>query len=370
MRLIDDQNAVAYLREIGWIAVDGQVGVSALPGGVSNQVLYVEIREGEDFVLKQARPQLRVPDPWYCSVERIWREVNVLRICQDLLAARGDGDGTAEPRAITQKPLSVVVPRVLHEDHENFAFAMTAAPRTHRVWKLDLLDGRVDAEVARACGRLLGCLHASSWLDENLAQRLEDRAIFDELRLDPYYRTVARNCPEAAAPIERLIDSVWSHRRSLVHADFSPKNLLVYAGGLMMVDFETGHYGDPAFDLGFFLSHLVLKAIYHRATATGDEPLLALTDHFWESYRRQVLPRTGVVEFTALVGRAALNFAGCTWARIDGKSAVDYLRDEAMREAARSIARAVFDAQPSDWAGVLTICRQNLSALPGGEEPR
>jgi hypothetical protein len=212
-------------------------------------------------------------------------------------------------------------------------------------------------------------LHASSWLDEGLARRLEDRTVFDELRLDPYYRTVARNCPEAVDPIERLIDSVWSHRRCLVHADFSPKNLLVYAGGMMMVDFETGHYGDPAFDLGFFLSHLVLKAIYHCGTTTGAEPLLALTDQFWESYRREVQPRAGVKGFTELLTRAPLNFAGCTWARIDGKSTVDYLRDESMRNAARSIARSVFDAQPSEWAGVLSICRRHLSELPSGEDP-
>ncbi len=69
-----------------------------------------------------------------------------------------------------------------------------------------------------------------------------------------------------------------------MHADFSPKNLLVYDGGrgLMMVDFETGHYGDPAFDLGFFLSHLVLKAFYH---APRHEPLLELTEQFWIAYR-------------------------------------------------------------------------------------
>ena len=47
------------------------------------------------------------------------------------------------------------------------------------------------------------------------------------------------------APLERRIDrhqdSLDRHPRSLVHADFSPKNLLVSAEGLMMVDFETGH---------------------------------------------------------------------------------------------------------------------------------
>ena len=47
--------------------------------------------------------------------------------------------------------------------------------------------------------------------------------------------------------------------------DFSPKNILVHAGGLILLDFECAHAGDPAFDLGFFLSHLVLKAIHTSA---------------------------------------------------------------------------------------------------------
>ena len=49
--------------------------------------------------------------------------------------------------------------------------------------------------------------------------------------------------------------------RTLVLGDFSPKNILVHAGGLVLLDFECAHAGDPAFDLGFFLTHLVLKEI-------------------------------------------------------------------------------------------------------------
>jgi 5-methylthioribose kinase len=52
--------------------------------------------------------------------------------------------------------------------------------------------------------------------------------------------------------------------RTFVHADFSPKNILVHRQGLTVVDFETAHAGDPAFDIGFFLSHLSLKAFRSR----------------------------------------------------------------------------------------------------------
>ena len=49
----------------------------------------------------------------------------------------------------------------------------------------------------------------------------------------------------------------------------------------MLIDFEVGHYGDPAFDFGFFLSHLALKACYH---APRDGPFFDLIDSFWSGY--------------------------------------------------------------------------------------
>src|SRR5262249_24165712 len=143
-------------------------------------------------------------------------------------------------------------PRILFEDRPNYLFAMTAATRPHIVWKEQLLAERIDPRIAAACGRLLATLHGRTWADAELERRLGDRAMFDELRVDPYYRALAACRPQAAEPVAALIASLAAHPCSLVHADFSPKNLLVCPDGLLLVDFETGHYGDPAFDLGFF----------------------------------------------------------------------------------------------------------------------
>src|SRR5487761_1093893 len=278
MHLLDETNAEPYLRQQGWVTRDERVVVRRLTGGVANEVLYGSRtdRAKRDSVLKQARPQLRTPEPWFSSIERIWREVEVLRICQRLLLAE------TRPEATVSGELMAATPRVLHEDRDNYVFAMSAAPPDHRVWKADLLGGRVEPIIAEACGRLLGRLHAGAWHDAEVAKQLDDRRLYDELRLEPYYRFVARAQPRYAAAFERLIDQTWRERHTLVHADFSPKNLLVYDGGLLLVDFETGHYGDPAFDLGFFLSHLALKAVYH---APAHDAYLALTVVFWNSYR-------------------------------------------------------------------------------------
>jgi 5-methylthioribose kinase len=294
-----------------------------------------------------------VADPWFCGVDRIWREVEVLRICERVLTAEG-----GERRAGC---LLARTPRIVFEDRENYCFGMQAAPREHTVWKRQLLGGDADAAIADQCGRLLGTLHGGTWGGPAVAAALDDRRVFDELRLDPYYRTVARRFPDAAELLTSLVDSVWSRRLCLVHADFSPKNLLVYAGGLMMVDFETGHYGDPAFDLGFFLSHLVLKAFYH---APRHEPLLALTERFWAAYREtleaQLLGRAEDMP-DSLESHAVLNFAGCAWARLDGKSPVEYLTDAPRRDQARALCREVLERRPPRWDDVLARCRDVLS---------
>jgi 5-methylthioribose kinase len=355
-QVIDATNAEHYLRETGWLAVGQRVIVQELAGGVSNLVLWVSFLDDDsaDFVLKQAREQLRTAAPWFCTPERIWREVEVLHACQRVLEYSG-----ASPSA-GQDDLSVATPRVLFEDRENYLFAMTAAPRDHRVWKTELLAGRAEPWVVALCGQLLGALHAGSWHDQQVAERLADRSIFTQLRIDPYYRSTARAQPEYASHFERLIDSVSKHALCLVHADFSPKNILVHRAGLLLVDFETGHYGDPAFDLGFFLSHLALKAFHH---APRHQPYLALTEQFWQAYGGTLQPAIPPAEYAALIARAIQHFAACAWARLDGTSRIDYLADPARREQVRSLCRTVLDGNYGTWQAVLNAIHRLLDRV-------
>ena len=157
---------------------------------------------------------------------------------------------------------------MLFEDRENYAFAMTAAPLGHRSWKEQLLAGQFDETIAAACGQMLGRLHAGTWRDEDVAKQFGDREYFFALRVEPYYRRVAEVHADLTAAMDELICSLDENCCCLVHGDFSPKNLLVWRGpqsDVMLIDCEVGHFGDPAFDLGFMLSHLTLKAVYFKA---------------------------------------------------------------------------------------------------------
>jgi 5-methylthioribose kinase len=342
MHQIIASTARQYLIESGRIAASRRVCVTRLPGGVSNEVLLVEV-DGDPisrFVLKQARPQLRTPQAWFCTTERIWREVAALQVCRSL----------APPGQ---------VPDVLFQDRPNYLYAMTAAPPGHRVWRDELLAGRFDAAIAQSAGRLLAGFHAGAWHDGAVAAALADREIFRQLRIEPYYETVARAFPEHQPDFARLIESLWQNACSLVHADFSPKNLLVHDGNLMLVDYETGHYGDPAFDLGFFLAHLVLKSFHH---APRYQPMFDLVNEFWAAYEPIVSPKIGSEQYELLLARAAANLAGCLWARLDGKSRIDYLGDESRRAAVRELARGILVSPPVGWSEALRRIEAALAA--------
>ena len=328
MRELSAENASEYLFDSGRASLGEAISVRELAGGVSNLVLWVELPDREEsFVLKQARGRLRVKEEWLCPIERIWREVEVLTVCREQLARV----------RIADCGLRIEVPDVLWEDRENYCFAMTAAPPEHRTWKELLLAGdlRTAPEIAAACGRMLAAIHAGSWDNVRIAAKLDDRAFFDQLRIDPYYRHIAKVHPDLAPQIQRQIDSVWSHRLCLVHGDFSPKNLLVWPGHVMLIDCEVGHYGDPAFDLGFFMTHLVLKAIrawQHR------EGYLQLIEVFWKTYCSHLAISASGAEIGELEVRTLMNLAGCLLARADGKSPVEYLT-AAKRDAVRILAR-------------------------------
>jgi tRNA A-37 threonylcarbamoyl transferase component Bud32 len=280
-----------------------------LGGGVSNIVTLVEAR-GLRAVVKQSLGKLRVEKEWHSDRDRIFREAAAMRF----MARRITGGR---------------VPNVIAEDRENFAIAMEAAPPSAEMWKMRLFRGNFDERPARAAGEMLASMISRTWRDEEARRIFGDTTVFEQLRLDPYYRFTAARRPEAAAYIERLIRCSEMRRVSLTHGDWSPKNLLVGNGETWAIDWEVIHFGDPSFDAGFLLNHLLLKSI---ARPEWKREFAHLAGVFLSSLAAG-LPAEG-----AWIMRAALeHLPALLLARVDGKSPVEYL-DECGRERARALA--------------------------------
>jgi len=303
------ENARGYLRQRGF-GTDG-MEIEALGWGISNVVLRVRTAD-ECFVVKQSLPRLRVEALW--EFDR--RRNHVERDCMDYL-------GSVLP------PGSV--PRVRFSDPANFVFAMSCAPAGGVLWKEALLRGDIDVGAAERAGALLAELQQRAAADPVCRERFDDRSVLAQGRIDPYHRTAAAANPQLRRPIEEEIERMLATRRTLVLGDYAPKNTFVYPDGLLILDFEVAHWGDPSFDPAFCLNHLLLKAI--RWPERADRYLTAARA-FWRAYRGGVSGECAVgVEWGA-----ARELACLLLARIDGKSRIEYIEDEPQRVFARRLA--------------------------------
>jgi aminoglycoside phosphotransferase (APT) family kinase protein len=295
-------NAPDYLAERG-IRADSAV---ELGGGVSNVVVLCETSAGR-LILKQSAGRLRVQDEWLSDRARIFREAEAMRHLAPLLGS--------------------AVPEILFEDRPSYVFAMSAAPLEAISWKQRLMSGDANEDDARRAAGILELLIAKTREVEGFG----DQTVFNELRIDPYYRTTAARHPDLREHFDALIRCSAARRICLVHGDFSPKNLLVWGGQMMIIDFEVVHYGDPSFDAAFLLNHLLIKS--HVCPG----PVRECARAFWRSLS------TGLAWFE----EATIAHLGCLLlARVDGKSPVEYVRDEAMKQRLRGLAREIITAPP------------------------
>jgi 5-methylthioribose kinase len=307
---IDHTNAAQYLSS-QWGYDAASLRVTPLGGGVSNTVLLVETGSRR-LVLKQSLAKLRVEMDWFSERERIFRECAALRELAPHLEAGS-------------------IPSVVFEDRDNFLFAMSAAPPGARDWKSILLEGSPREETAATIGRMLASMIAAGRSNPRLEAAFGDQTVFDQLRIDPYYRTTSRRHPDLAPHFLRLIERCSARRFSLVHGDWSPKNFLVERSQVMAIDFEVIHYGDPAFDVAFFLNHLLLKSFHLPRWA---RLYAALADGFWNAVAQALPEEAGWLEEGAV-----RHLGGLLLARIDGKSPAEYIREEGVKQQVRSFAR-------------------------------
>lgn len=267
-----------------------------MEGGVSSDIRLVETPQGM-IVVKQALSKLRVAAEWFSDPARSATEVAAIDAFGALL----------DPGS---------VPEVLWVRPEENSFAMRLVDPRLRNWKKDLLAGTIDPATSAAAARLLGLAHARSAVRDDLRQRFADTTYFHELRIEPFFLRVAERVPQHRDIVLATVAEIAGRRTALVHGDYSPKNILAAGAEVVILDFEVAHWGDPHFDLGFCLSHLLLKGLRRQADAGA---FIGLIETFLDAYGSNG---------PAIDDRHLCHVVGCLLlARFEGRSPVDYLAD-------------------------------------------
>ena len=298
MQLLDENSVVAYLKSRNIFSDSADVAVEILTGGVSNVVLAVS-GEGRDLVVKQALPELKVAQKWSADQRRAIVEANALQVYQEITPEN--------------------VPALVECDPERFVVILQRAPRSVTNWKEDMLAGKILPAVAGDVGEILGKWHKNTSAPLILDQFQED-TLFEQLRISPFYRAIALRHQSINRRISSLIDELENNKTALVHGDYSPKNILVSSSNVpIILDFEVAHAGNPVFDLGFLLGHLLTKSEY-VGTLTAKSKIAQSAYSFLQRYE-QSLGRPASPTFTWHVAAISL-------ARVDGVSPVSYLNPE------------------------------------------
>lgn len=331
------QQLIAYLQQTGRIAPHETPTCRPLAGGVSNRTVWVERPNGETWVMKQALEKLRVQVDWFSSPARIHHEALGLRWLGQLAPAD-------------------TIPNLIFEDEARHILAMAAVPQPHANWKQMLLAGQLATDHVSQFAQLLAVIHREAAEQrDHLSLIFADRTFFETLRLEPYYEYTATQVPEAAPFLQQLIADTRQRHLTLVHGDYSPKNILVYSDRLILLDHEVIHWGDPAFDLGFSLAHLLSKA--HHLPAQRDD-FSAAAVHYWRGYRKSLRHPDWAEGLEQMAMRHTL---GCLLARVAGRSTLEYM-SEPERARQRRVVVTLMAALPQTVSALAT---QFISQLGG-----
>ncbi len=334
----DSAVVVAALTAARFIAPGQTRSLTPLAGGVSSDVFRLELADGRIFAVKRSIPRMRVKALWTASPDRVSNEVAWLRAARDI-----DRD---------------LAPEVVFEVPDAHVFVMAYLdPVSHPVWKSELAAGRVDVNFAAAVGRALSRLHAATAGRPDITERFVDRSYFHDLRVEPFLLFPAQQHPQAREALEGLAAGLGRRAIALVHGDVSPKNILVGARGPVFLDSETAVFGDPAFDLAFCLSHLLLKALWVREHQDKMAQAFA-------AFRQTYAAGVDWEPLSDLEARAAPLLAALLLARVDGRSPAPYLSDPDETDFVRQKALRLLDQPDLTLDSIAASWRAAAAALP------
>jgi len=261
---LSEENLAAYLSRCGLISPGERLEVEALGDGNINWVRRFRTASGAR-VVKQARSALERFPQYEAPTERIVCEARYFET-----TAPFDLEG--------------ICPRILFFDPEERVLVLEDLGDAERLDSA-LARGADVSRSAAAVAAFLGRVHrgtrgadlAARFANDGM-RRLHGDHIFrlpyrpNDFPLSPALARRAREIQGDAALVAR-IDAAHARyllpRGALVHGDVQAANLLLAPSGPKLLDAEIAHVGDPAFDIGQLLAHLLLPAIARGEPASG-----------------------------------------------------------------------------------------------------
>jgi len=276
--LLDDRSLPDFLRSAGLAQAADAVLVEPAGDGNINWVRRARVpARGASWIVKQARPTLERFPEYSASTERIVFERRWFELANVV-----DRES--------------VCPRILHFDEARRVLVLEDLGGAERLDHALARGADVSAALA-AVLRLLAGVHRAT-RDPALAARFANTEM-QTLHGEHVFRLpFAPNEFPLEAPLRARAERVWRDaelgaiaarayarfrepRGALLHGDVQAGNILVpAAGAAKLLDAEIAHVGDPAFDVGMLLAHVLLAGLARGALAPAAEVARAA----WTSY--------------------------------------------------------------------------------------
>src|SRR5215468_1793462 len=284
--VLSEASLGAYLVRAGVVAAGEPVAVEPLGDRNINWVRRFRTSSGPR-VVKQARPALERFPQYRVTTERLAIEARYYETVHHL-----DREG--------------ICPRVLFFDPKASVLVLEDLGGAERL-DAALARGADVSLPAAALGAFLGRVHAAT-RDPALAarfandemRRLHGDHIFalpfrpNEFPLSPALRARALEIARDEALVA-AIDAAYARylepRGSLVHGDVQAANVLLAASGPKLLDAEIAHVGDPAFDAGQLVAHLLLPSVARGEIASARGALRAAWSAYAEAFGADGRPR-------------------------------------------------------------------------------
>lgn len=336
-----EENLRTYLEKSDMLDGDRPVSIHYFSGGVSGATALVRLASGRELIVKQAYARLNVAAVWECNPERIRMEHEALKIYNEIVPD--------------------CVPKPIAYDSTNYVMIREAVPESWVMWKSELLNGRLQDAIAEKAAAALAEVHNRTAGNEQIREVFGDPSVFYTLRVEPYIEYPVGRYPEIREQSRVLADKLMTEQIALIHGDYSPKNILVHDDQICILDMEVAYYGHPCFDLAFLTNHFLLKAVFRKE----------LADRYLNMMLKMVqlyFDRENFTDRKKLEADTVRTLAFLFLARVDGKSPVEYLKEEVDRNLVRAAAMEMIRKEYESYDEITACLKRHLSGAEKGDE--